>query len=159
MMTWRAWLAGVLAILVLCTAQAEENSDRVTGRANGLTIRFAVQPAATAEGWAGFHKPTDADTVIHPTRPDLNRHLVVELVDEKSGRPVTDATVEVVMTPRNAPSKSYPHRLDRMGPVKEGRYGAVVTIDPRVQYVVAVAVRRPDNPEISTVTFDTVSVK
>lgn len=158
-MSWRAWLASAFAIVVFCPAQAEEISGRATGRANGLTIHFAVQPAATAKAWAGFHKPTDADTVVHPTRPDLNRHLVVELADEKTGRPVTDATVEVIMTPRNAPSKSYPHRLDRMGPVKEGRYGAVVTIDPRVQYVVAVAVRRPDNPEISRVTFDTVSVK
>ena len=154
-----AWLASVLATLLLCSAQAQENSGWATGRANGLTIHFAVQPAATAEGWAGFHKPTDADTVVHPTRPDLDRHIVVELVDEKAGRPVTDATVEVVMTPRDAPSKSYRHRLDGMGSVKEGGYGAVVTIDPRVQYIVVVEVRRPNNPEVSRVTFDTVSVE
>ena len=154
-----AWLASVLATPLLCSAQAQDHSGWATGRANGLTIHFAVQPGATAEGWAGSHKPTDADTVIHPTRPDLDRHIVVELVDEKAGRPVTDATVEVIMTPRDAPSKSYPHRLDGMGSVKEGGYGAVVTIDPRVQYIVVVEVRRPNNPEVSRVTFDTVSVE
>jgi hypothetical protein len=46
-----------------------------------------------------------------------------------------------------------------MGSVKEGGYGAVVTIDPRVQYIVVVEVRRPNNPEVSRVTFDTVSVE
>ncbi len=154
-MSYRKWIIGVVASMLPLMLHAQDRVFDTPERVDGLAVYLDFQPAAMAQNWSGFHRPTDVDTVAHSVRSDLNRHVVVVVIDEKTGQRVGDAAIEVVMTPTAPPGNSYSRQLDRMTSGANSSYGTVVTIDPASRYEIEVVVRRPDMRHESRVRFDT----
>lgn len=154
-MSLRNWMVCVAASVMPWMVQAEDRVFDDPQRADGLAVYLDFQPAAMAADWAGFHRPTDRDTVIHSGQSDLNRHIVVVVIDEKTGRRVEDASIEVIMTRTAPPGRSYSRPLDRMTLGANSSYGTVVTIDPASRYEIEVVVTRPGMKHDSRVRFDT----
>ena len=154
-MSLRNWMVGVVASVMPWMVQAEDRVFDEPQRADGLAVYLDIQPAALAADWAGFHRPTNVDTVVHTGQSDLDRHIVVVLFDEKAGRRVDDAAIEVVMTRAGSRAKSSSHKLERMTLGANSSYGTVVTVDPAARYEIEVVVRRPGMKHESRVRFDT----
>jgi hypothetical protein len=154
-MSLRNWMIAVVASVMPWMVQAQERVFDDPQRADGLAVYLDFQPAAMAADWAGFHRPTGRDTVIHSGQSDLDRHIVVVVIDEKAGRRVDDASIEVIMKRAASPGKSYSRQLERMTSGANTSYGTVVTIDPASRYEIEVVVRRPGTKHESRVRFDT----
>lgn len=154
-MSYSKWIVGVVASMLPLMVHAQDRVFDTPQRVDGLAVYLDFQPAAMAQNWSGFHRPTDVDTVAHSVKPDLNRHVVVVVIDEETGQRVGDADIEVVVTPTMPAGKPYSRQLDRMTSGANSSYGAVVTIDPASCHEIEVVVRRPDMRHESRVRFDT----
>jgi hypothetical protein len=154
-MSLRNWMLGVAASVMPWIVQAEDRVFDDPQRVDGLAVYLDFQPAAMAADWAGFHRPTNVDTVVHTGQSDLDRHIVVVLFDEKAGRRVDHAAIEVVVPRTGSRAKPSSHQLERMTSGTNSSYGTVVTIDPAARYEIEVVVRRPGMKHESRVRFDT----
>lgn len=150
----RNCMVGVVASVMPWMVQAGDKVPDGPQRVDGLAVYLDVQPAAMAADWDGFHRPTGSDTVTHSTRPELDRHIVVVVIDEKAGRRVDDAAIDVVITPAVPLGRSFVSSLERMTFGTNASYGTVVTIDPASRYVIEVAVKRPGVGHESRVRFN-----
>ena len=155
----RMWIVGLVAGAIPWTSQAQDRVIDTPKTADGLVIYLDFQPAAMAMNWKGFHRSTDKDTVIHPTRPELDRHVEVVVVDEQTKQRVGDARVEITLL-RNTNSWASPtYTLDKMFVGPKASYGTVIPMNPSDAYTTEVSVRRPNSSAPTRVRFDAAPVR
>lgn len=150
----RMWVVGLVAGAIPWIGQAQDRVIDTPKSADGLVIYLDFQPAAMAMNWKGFHRSTDKDTVIHPTRPELDRHVEVVVVDEQSRQRVGDAKVEITLLRKKSSWASPIYTLDKMFVGPKASYGTVIPMDPSDAYTTEVAVHRPNKSEPTRVRFE-----
>jgi hypothetical protein len=153
------WIVGLVAGAIPWTSQAQDRVIDTPKAADGLVIYLDFQPAAMAMNWKGFHRSTDKDTVIHATRPELDRHVEVVVIDEQSKQRVDDARVEITLLRKKNSWASPTYTLDKMFDGPRASYGTVIPMDPSDAYTTEVAVRRPNRSASTRVRFEAAPVR
>lgn len=141
-MLLKTWLMALLVGVMPFAAHAQDSPIDNPKRVDGLAVYLDIQPAAMAANWTGFHRSTgQQDTTIPTVRPDLDRHLVVVVYDDRTGKRVNDANIKVVVSREQPAGRSYTYSLDKMALGTNASYGKVVTIEPSAIYDFKVLVR------------------
>jgi hypothetical protein len=155
----KMWLIALLAGVMPFAAQAQDSSIKNPGHADGLAVYLDIQPAAMAANWQGFHQSTgQQDRTISTVRPDLDRHLVVVVYDDRTGKRVNDASIDVVVSRKEPAGRSFTYTLEKMALGANASYGKVVTMEPSAIYDFKVLIRRAGKSEPVSVPFGPVRV-
>jgi hypothetical protein len=152
-MTYRKWIIGVVASMVPWMVQAQGRVFDAPQRVDGLVVYLDFEPATVAPSWADSHRSSGVDAGAPAVRPELDRHLVVAVVEELTGERVGDARIEVTLTPTGPPGGAFIGTLELMKRGSPASYGTTMTIDPLVEYTLELTIRRPDHAEPSRVRF------
>lgn len=159
-MSMKMWLVALLVGVMPFAAHAQDSSINNPKRVDGLAAYLDIQPAAMAANWAGFHRSTgQQDTTIPSARPDLDRHVVVVVFDDRTGKRVNDASINVVISRQEPPGRSFTYSLDKMALGANASYGKVVTVEPSALYDIKALIRLSGNSEPVSVPFGTVRVE
>ncbi len=153
-MNTRMWVIGLVASALPWISLAQDRVIDTPKTADGLIIYLDFQPAAMAMNWKGFHRSTDKDTVIHATRPELDRHVEVVVIDEKTKERIGDARVEITLLRKTNSWASPVYTLDKMFVGPKASYGTVIPMDPKDAYATEVAVHRPNRSAPTRVRFE-----
>ena len=82
-MSARMWMVVVaIAAMMPWLTQAQHRTFDTPQRLDGVVVSVDFEPAAMAPGWADSHRSSGVDTAAPAVRPELDRHLVVAVVDE-----------------------------------------------------------------------------
>lgn len=155
----KMWMIAVLAGFMPVAAQAQDGAGEAPKRVDGLAVYLDIQPAAMAANWAGFHRSTgQQDTTMSTARPDLDRHIVVVVFDDRTGKRVNDASIRVVVSRDEPPGRAYTYSLDKMALGSNASYGKVVTMDPSAFYDFKVLIDREGTSQPISVPFGPVRV-
>lgn len=150
----KMWIIAMLASFTPFATQAQDSAGDAPKRVDGLAVYLDIQPAAMAANWEGFHRSTGADTTIFTARPDLDRHLVVVVYDDRTGKRVNDASISIVVSRHEPPGRSYTYSLDKMALGADASYGKVVTMQPSALYDFKVLIRRASKSKSEPVSVD-----
>jgi hypothetical protein len=158
-MSAKMWIFALLAGVMPFVTQAQDSVLDTPQRVDGLAVYLDIQPAAMAANWEGFHRPTgQQDRTISTVRPDLDRHLVVAVYDDRTGKRINDASIDVVVSRNEPPGRSFKYSLDKMTIGANATYGKVVTVEPSATYDFQILVRRAGSAEPIKVPFGQVRV-
>ncbi len=152
------WMVALLAGALPSASHAQDSSINTPKRVAGLVVYLDIQPAAMAANWEGFHRSTGSETTTSTARPDLDRHLVVVVYDDRTGKRVNDANIDVVVSREKPTDRSYTYSLDRMALGADASYGKVVTMKPSALYEFKVQIRRAGKSEPVSVLFGPVQI-
>lgn len=148
------WFVLAAAMVMPWVALAQGVGLGEPKRADGLAVYLSVDPSVIAQYWAQFHRSPGGEAVQQRVHPELDRHIVVVLVDEKTGKRVGNANIDVTLTHTASPGRSYEYKLDLMATGANATYGTVVTVDPTASYRISVVVKRADQKHPTRVSFD-----
>jgi hypothetical protein len=147
------WMVGAVAAAMPWLTQAQDRTFGAPQSLDGIVVSVDFEPAAMAPNWTDSHRSSGVDTAAPAVRPDLDRHLVVAVVDQLTRERVSDARIEVTLTPTGPPGSAFTGKLELMTRGSSASYGTMVTIDPQVEYALEVTIRRPDHAEPSRARF------
>ena len=152
-MSARMWMVGVIAAVTPWLTQAQDRTFDTPQRLDGVVVSVDFEPAAMAPGWADSHRSSGVDTAAPAVRPELDRHLVVAVVDKLTRERVGDARIEVTLTRTVPPGSAFTGKLELMKRGSLASYGTMVTIDPLAEYTLELTIRRPNQAEPSHARF------
>lgn len=153
-MSARMWMVVVaIAAMMPWLTQAQDRTFDTPQRLDGVVVSVDFEPAAMAPGWADSHRSSGVDTAAPAVRPELDRHLVVAVVDELTRERVGDARIEVTFTRTRPPGIAFTGKLELMKRGSPATYGTMVTIDPLAEYTLELTIRRPNQAEPSRARF------
>jgi hypothetical protein len=152
-MSARMWMIGTIVAVTPWLTQAQDRTFDAPQRLDGVVVSVDFEPAAMAPGWADSHRSSGVDTAAPAVRPELDRHLVVAVVDELTRERVGDARIEVTLTRTGPPGSAFTGKLELMKRGSPASYGTVVTIDPLAEYTLELTIRRPNQAEPSRARF------
>jgi hypothetical protein len=152
-MSARMWMIGTIVAVTPWLTQAQDRTFDAPQRLDGVVVSVDFEPAAMAPGWADSHRSSGVDTAAPAVRPELDRHLVVAVVDELTRERVGDARIEVTLTRTVPPGSAFTGKLELMKRGSPASYGTVVTIDPLAEYTLELTIRRPNQAEPSRARF------
>lgn len=158
-MSARMWIIGLVAGVMPWITQAQDGVFDAPQRVDGLAVYLDFQPAAMGPDWSGFHRSTDVDTAAPAVRPELDRHLMVVVIDEQTGKRVGDARIEVTLTRTVPRGRPFIRNLDLMSRGANAVYGTMVTIDPLAPYEIDLKISRPGQAKASRVWFEPARVR
>ena len=152
-MSARMWIVGALATVAPWLTQAQERTFVNTQRLDGIVVSVDFEPAATAPSWADSHRSSGVDPAAPAVRPELDRHLVVAVIDELTRERIGDASIVVTLTRTVPPGSAFTGKLELMKRGSAVSYGTMVTIDSVAEYTLELTIRRPDQAEPSRARF------
>lgn len=152
-MSYRKWIIAVVASMVPWMVQARDRGFDAPQRAESLVVYVHFEPAGMSGNWADSHRSSGVDTAAPQVRPELDRHLVVAVVEELTGERVDDARIEVMLIRTRPPGGAFTGKLELMKRGSPASYGTMVTIDPLAEYTLDLTIRRPNQPEPSRARF------
>jgi hypothetical protein len=147
------WIVGAIAAATPWLTQAQDRTFDTPQRLDGIVVSVDFEPAAMVPDWADSHRSSGMDTAAPAVRPDLDRHLVVAVVDELTRERVGDARIEATLTPTVPPGSAFTSKLELMKRGSPASYGTMVTIDPLAEYTLELTIRRPNQAEPSRARF------
>jgi hypothetical protein len=147
------WIVGALAAVAPWLTQAQERTFVNTQRLDGIVVSVDFEPAAMAPSWADSHRSSGVDPAEPAVRPELDRHLVVAVIDELTRERIGDARIVVTLTRTVPPGSAFTGELELMTRGSPASYGTMVTIDPLAEYTLELTIRRPDHAEPSRARF------
>jgi len=146
-MSYRNWIIGVVASMAPWMAQAQDLGFDAAQRADGFVVYVDFEPAGMARNWADSHRATGANNSAVAVRPELDRHLVVAIVDELTRERVGDAQISAKLTRTNPPGSTFSSKLELMEHGAPPTYGTMVTVDPLAEYSLELMISRSDEAE------------
>jgi hypothetical protein len=149
----RMWMVGALAAVAPWLTQAQDRAFDTPQRLDGIVVSVDFEPAAMAPSWADSHRSSGVDTAEPAVRPDLDRHLVVSVVDELTRERVGDARIDLTLTRTVPPGSAFTGELELMTRGSSASYGTMVTIDPQAEYTLELTIRRPNQAQPSRARF------
>ena len=141
----------VVAMLATWVVSALAASDSALSRTvGGMTVYLGVTPSAVAFERAGSHPESLAHGTKRPGK--ASQHLMVALVDAKSGSRIADAKVTANVTELGLGNEE--KRLELMTVGGTPSYGNHFTLKPGNRYTIKVSVWRPGERKPAVATFD-----
>ena len=141
----------VLAMLATWAVSALAASDSALSRTvDGMTVYLGVTPSAVAFERAGSRPESLAHGTKRPGK--ASQHLMVALVDAKSGSRIADAKVTANVTELGLGNEE--KRLELMTVGGTPSYGNHFTLKPGNRYTITVKVWRAGGRTPTEATFD-----
>ena len=152
-MSARMWMVGAIAAVTPWLTQAQDRTFDAPQRLDGIAVSVEFEPAGMAPNWVDSHRSSGVDTAAPAVRPELDRHLVVALVDEMTQKRVGVARIEVTLTRTGPPGSAFNGKIELMTRGSPASYGTMVTIDPLAEYTLELTIHRPNQAEPSRARF------
>ena len=152
-MSARMWMVGAIAAVTPWLTQAQDRTFDAPQRLDGIAVSVEFEPAGMAPNWVDSHRSSGVDTAAPAVRPELDRHLVVAVVDELTRERIGDARIVVTLTRTVPPGSAFTGELELMTRGSPASYGTMVTIDPLAEYTLELTIHRPNQAEPSRARF------
>ncbi len=146
-MSYRRCIIGVVASIVPWMLPAQDRGFDALQRADGLVVYVDFELAGMAPDWVDSHGSTGEGNSAVAVRPELDRHLVVAIVDELTRERLGDAHVRATLTRTVPPGSPFSSKLELMEKGAPATYGTMVTVDPLAEYSLELMISRPDETE------------
>jgi hypothetical protein len=124
------WMVGAVAAAMPWLTQAQDRTFGAPQSLDGIVVSVDFEPAAMAPNWTDSHRSSGVDTAAPAVRPDLDRHLVVTVIDELTRERVGGARIGVTLTRTGPPGSAFIGKLVLLTLGFRASYGTMTTVDP-----------------------------
>ena len=143
---WKALLAAAAGVLISAAALAAHINQHQ--RVNDMDVYYGVVPSSIVEAHPAGH----AEATMHGGAAPGSYHLVVSLVDSRTGRPIADAKVSALVGSRFF-SRGEERPLEPMRINNTVSYGNYFALSRPGTYQIHVFIQRPEVEHVETATF------